>query len=74
MNRREYAVANGGGSPICEESLRRTWWELYVVSVMVAGFHGRATFHLRDTVSHMPLPCEEEYFASGVNHVSFLVT
>jgi hypothetical protein len=41
MNQREYAVVNGRGSPICEESLRRTWWELYIVSIMVSGFHGR---------------------------------
>jgi len=67
MNHREYAVANGRGSPICEESLRRTWWELYVVSVMVAGFHGRGTFHLRDTISTVPLPCEEKEFISGVS-------
>jgi len=66
MNQREYAVVNGRGSPICEESLRRTWWELYVVCIMVAGFHGRGTFHLRHTVSNVPLPCEEKEFASGV--------
>lgn len=65
MNQREYAVVNGRGSPICEESLSRTWWELYIVSVMVAGFHGRETFHLRDIVSNVPLPCEEKEFASG---------
>ena len=66
MNQREYAVVNGRGSPTCEESLRRTWWELYVVSIMVAGFHGRGTFHLCDIVSNVPLPCEEGDFASGV--------
>lgn len=69
MNQREYAVANGRGSPICEESLRRTWWELYVVSIMVAGFHGRGTFHLRDTITNVPVPCEEKEFASGVSQV-----
>jgi len=65
MNRREYAIANGRGSPICEESLRRTWWELYVVSVMAAGFHGKAIFHLSGTISNVPLPCEEKEFVSG---------
>lgn len=66
MNRREYAVVNGQGSPVCEESLRRTWWELYVVSIMVAAFHGTGTFHHRDALSNVPLPCEEKEFASGV--------
>lgn len=70
MNQREYAMVNGQGSPSCEESLRRTWWELYVVSVMVAGFHGSGTFHQRDTLSNVPLPCEERDFASGVSSVT----
>ncbi len=70
MNQREYAIVNGQGSPLCEESLRRTWWELYVVSVMVAGFHGSGTFHQRDTLSNVPLPCEERDFASGVSCVT----
>ncbi|KAG9241621.1 hypothetical protein BJ878DRAFT_545062 [Calycina marina] len=64
MNEREYAVLNGRGSAICEESLRRTWWELYVVSIMMAGFHGRGIFQLR-IMSTVPLPCEAKYFASG---------
>jgi hypothetical protein len=34
---------------------------------MVAGFHGRGTFHLRDTISTVPLPCEEKEFISGVS-------
>jgi Fungal specific transcription factor domain len=67
MNQREYAVINGRGSSVCEESLRRSWWELYVVSVMAAGFHGRATFHRQDSLSNVPLPCEEKEFASGVS-------
>jgi hypothetical protein len=70
MNQREYAIVNGQGSPSCEESLRRTWWELYVVSIMVAGFHGSGTFHQRDILSNVPLPCEERDFASGVSCVT----
>ncbi|PMD46823.1 hypothetical protein L207DRAFT_629300 [Hyaloscypha variabilis F] len=65
MSRREYSLANGRGSLTCEESLRRTWWELYVVSIMVAGFHRTGTFYHRDPLSNVPLPCEEKEFASG---------
>ncbi|RDL34305.1 uncharacterized protein BP5553_07433 [Venustampulla echinocandica] len=65
MSQREYSLVNGRGSPTCEESLRRTWWELYVVSIMVAGFHGTGTFYHRDSLSNVPLPCEEDEFASG---------
>ncbi|KAE8447886.1 hypothetical protein EG329_010115 [Mollisiaceae sp. DMI_Dod_QoI] len=67
MNTREYAIANGQGSPICEESLRRSWHELYVVCVMAAGFHGRRPFHVQDLKSPVPLPCEERDFEIGSN-------
>lgn len=69
MGQREYSLANGRGSPTCEESLRRTWWELYVVSVMVAGFHGTGTFYHGSPLANVPLPCEENEFASGVGHL-----
>jgi Fungal specific transcription factor domain len=66
MNRREYAVNNGRGSLVREESLRRTWWELYVVGIMMAGFHGSEMFHHKEALSNVYLPCEEKEFASGV--------
>ncbi|CZR56433.1 related to Zn(II)2Cys6 transcriptional activator [Phialocephala subalpina] len=65
MNTREYAIVNGQGSPVCEESLRRSWHELYVVCVMAAGFHGRRPFHVQDLKSAVPLPCEEREFGTG---------
>lgn len=67
MDQREYAVVNSLGSQIYEESLRRTWWELYVVGVMVAGLHGRDPFHLSNIMSTVPLPCDEKEYASGVS-------
>ncbi|KAG9228510.1 hypothetical protein BJ875DRAFT_526514 [Amylocarpus encephaloides] len=66
MNQREYAILNGRGSALCEESLRRTWWELYVVSILVAGFHGKDIFYSRSLVSTVPVPCEATEFASGI--------
>ncbi|KAH9219784.1 hypothetical protein DL95DRAFT_358480 [Leptodontidium sp. 2 PMI_412] len=66
MNQREYAIINGGRSLVCEESIRRTWWELYVVSVMVTAFHGRRVYQLSGIISTTPLPCEEKEFVSGV--------
>lgn len=69
MDQREYAVVNSLGSPIYEESLRRTWWELYAVGVMVAGLHGRDPFHLSNIMSTVPLPCDEKEYASGVSLV-----
>ncbi|KUJ17570.1 uncharacterized protein LY89DRAFT_583976 [Mollisia scopiformis] len=66
MNTREYALANGQGSSVCEESLRRSWHELNVVCVMVAGFHGRRAFYFQDWNSFVPLPCEARYFDIGL--------
>ena len=66
MNQREFAIMNGRGSLVCEESIRRTWWELYVVSVMVAAFHGKRVCQLSGAVSTTPLPCEERNFVNGV--------
>jgi hypothetical protein len=71
MNQHEYALLHGRGSPFCEESLRRTWWELYTVSVMMAGFHGKRTCHLNGIVTTVPLPCGEKDFASGVRNVHY---
>jgi len=67
MNHQEYAVINGLSSSIYEESLRRTWWELYIVKILIAGFHQRGTFYPDSTISMVPLPCGEKEFAAGVS-------
>lgn len=72
MNQRDYAIINGRASLVCEESIRRTWWELYVVSVMVSAFHGKRVYQLSGVVSTTPLPCEERDFVNGVSLVLFL--
>jgi hypothetical protein len=64
MNYQEYAVY--------EESLRRTWWELYIVRIMMAGFHQRGTFCPKNIMSTVPLPCEEREFAAGVSLIQIL--
>jgi len=69
MHQHEYAVVNGAGSSVLEESWRRTWWELYIVDGIIAGLHQKSTFHLQDMVSSVPLPCEEKEYASGVSLV-----
>ncbi|KAH6665093.1 hypothetical protein B0J14DRAFT_660776 [Halenospora varia] len=66
MNHSDYSILNGRGSSICEESLRRTWWELYVVTILFAGLHGKASGDVRGmTNATVPLPCEEHEFAAG---------
>lgn len=65
MNTREFAVLNGNGSSILEESWRRTWWELYIVDGMIAGVHQRSSFRLNEVTSDVLLPCEEREYATG---------
>lgn len=67
MNKREFAVINGNGSAILQESWRRTWWEMYVVDGMIAGVHQRSTFRMKELVADVPLPCEEKEYSSGVS-------
>jgi hypothetical protein len=67
MNRREYASIHGEGSPVLEESWRRTWWELYIIDGMIAGVHQASTFRLNTVPANVYLPCEEQEYTSGVS-------
>lgn len=71
MNRREFALLNGGGLNFLEESWRRTWWELFVVDGMIAGVHQKSSFRLNDIIAEVGLPCEEEQYVNGVGEISF---
>jgi hypothetical protein len=68
MNRREFAMLNGDGSDVLEESWRRTWWELFVVDGMIAGVHQRSSFRLNEVAADVGLPCEEEEYVNGVSY------
>ncbi|KAI9056079.1 hypothetical protein LZ554_001008 [Drepanopeziza brunnea f. sp. 'monogermtubi'] len=65
MNKREFAIVNGGGLEVLEESWRRTWWELYITDGMVAGVHQKSTFRMKDIEADVLLPCEEREYISG---------
>lgn len=67
MHQHDFAMLNGGGVPVLEESWRRTWWELYVVDGYIAGLHQCSTFFLFGIAANVSLPCEEDVFRSGVS-------
>jgi hypothetical protein len=73
MHQHDFAILNGRGLPVLEESWRRTWWELYVVNGLIAGLHQISTFQLFEVVANVPLPCEEDVLRSGVSHLYYLV-
>jgi hypothetical protein len=72
MHRREFA---GARRSIRDESLRRTWWELYIVDGYLAALHHKSTFRVDAIVKNsggtgganatVLLPCEEAAFETG---------
>ncbi|CAD0113543.1 unnamed protein product [Aureobasidium uvarum] len=65
MNLRDFAPAHGSGNPILEESLRRTWWELYCMDGYMAALHKLPSFKSNTVRSDVLLPCEEMVYASA---------
>lgn len=59
MNQRNFATTHGGQQTVEEESLRRTWWELYVVDGIIAGFWRKSEFNIHSFTADVLLPCEE---------------
>ncbi|TVY46159.1 DASH complex subunit [Lachnellula occidentalis] len=66
MNNRNFAFLNSAGSPVLEESWRRTYWELFLIDGMIAGVHQKSFFRMKDVVADVLLPCEECEYLSGV--------
>jgi hypothetical protein len=67
LYQRAYAANHSHGDHLLEESLRRTWWDLFVVDGMIAGVHRQTNFLLFDIVADVGLPCEEHQYLSGVS-------
>lgn len=44
MYQADFAATHGGGDPVYAESLRRTWWELYVTDGYLAALHRQTNF------------------------------
>ncbi|KAI4720348.1 hypothetical protein E4T48_03490 [Aureobasidium sp. EXF-10727] len=65
MNLRDFASAHGSNNPILEESLRRTWWELYCMDGYMAALHKLPSFKSNAVRSDVLLPCEEMVYASA---------
>ncbi|RSL99801.1 hypothetical protein CDV31_012052 [Fusarium ambrosium] len=59
MHRKSFSVAHSAGSPVVEESIRRTWWELYITDGFFAALDHKPNFRCNSVKSDMPLPCEE---------------
>lgn len=68
LNTRPFASLNGKGMLILEESWRRTWWDMFIISGMIAGVHRVTNFFLFDVPTDVGLPCEEHQYVAGVSY------
>lgn len=69
MNMKEFSESSYDGTQagkIMAESWRRTWWELYYLDGLLAGFHQKDSFKLWTVPCTVPLPCEERDYSTGV--------
>ncbi|OCK84861.1 hypothetical protein K432DRAFT_389178 [Lepidopterella palustris CBS 459.81] len=69
LNRAEFALIHGHGDRVMEECWKRTWWSLFVINGLFAAVNPSIPFRLRDVVTDVPLPCEENEYLSG--HIPF---
>mgnify|MGYP004500676749 CR=1 FL=1 len=67
LNRMEYALLHGESNPQVEESWRRTWWGMYCANGMLCAVNPGVQFKLKDILTDVPLPCENEQYFSGVS-------
>ncbi|RYO74347.1 hypothetical protein DL764_010872 [Monosporascus ibericus] len=65
MHLEPFAPTNGQGSPVLEESWRRTWWQIYVTEGNIAGSTHTYPTRLHGVSTDALLPCEEECYESG---------
>ncbi|ETS82987.1 hypothetical protein PFICI_04863 [Pestalotiopsis fici W106-1] len=68
MHRSSFASSMGSERSVEAESMRRTWWELYVVDVFMNISSKPLTFHCQIATPEVALPCEEALYvrASGI--------
>lgn len=67
LNRVEYALIHGESDPQHEESWRRTWWSMYTANGMLCAVNPGVQFKLKDILTDVPLPCENDQYLSGVS-------
>ncbi|KAH8705218.1 fungal-specific transcription factor domain-containing protein [Talaromyces proteolyticus] len=65
MHRQEYASSCYPNQSIDAESLRRTWWELYITDVLMAAPRKKLNFQCASVPHNVALPCEEAIYANG---------
>ncbi|KAI1827256.1 hypothetical protein F4861DRAFT_399260 [Xylaria intraflava] len=65
MNHRQFVAEYGCGDAVLQESLRRTWWQLYCIDAYFAAIKRSPVFPLCEVDVDTELPCEEDEYESG---------
>jgi hypothetical protein len=66
MHRREFAAAYGGTLTVLQESMRRTWYEIYAVDGYMAALKRKTTFRTDTVEADVLLPCEDSTYEVGM--------
>ncbi|KAJ5453515.1 uncharacterized protein N7458_004471 [Penicillium daleae] len=66
LNQATYAEAASNGDPIRAESLRRTWWELFIVEGLLTALGLQQVYRTNLVPPEVPLPCEERIYQDGL--------
>lgn len=67
MYRADFAERYADGCAVRVESLRRTWWELFIWEIHLALPESRLTLRCSDVVSEAYLPCEEAAYTAAAS-------
>ncbi|KAK5747708.1 hypothetical protein LTS12_022257 [Elasticomyces elasticus] len=78
MDSPSFAQDNAAGNPLVEESLRRTWWELYTIDLYIAALHRQPTCGIKgarkSSVMNYHLPSSQPLFEAGLGDPHPLTT
>ncbi|KAK4951194.1 hypothetical protein LTR10_010166 [Elasticomyces elasticus] len=70
MDSSSFAQDNAAGNPLVEESLRRTWWELYIIDLYIAALHRQPSSGTKgarkSSVKDYHLPTSQPFFEAGL--------
>ncbi|KAF2875554.1 hypothetical protein BDV95DRAFT_602974 [Massariosphaeria phaeospora] len=66
MHRRDFAASYANNRPMEEESMRRTWYELYITDGCVAAFQRKSSFTTNTVSADVLLPCDDSVYDDGV--------
>lgn len=66
MHKRDFAVTNGRGSAMLEESLRRTWHEIFITESYAAALQRKMIVETASVHGAVLLPSEEEAYEQAI--------